>query len=373
MNNKIGNEQVFTIEVGLTVALFPGLINTLILNISKNASLISLLIGIIIGFIPIFMIAKISKRIENQSLKEYIIQKYKIPGKIINIVLILVALFILFINSWLTIDFIISQFLTRTSYYFIGITFFIIIAWIINKEIETTSRTIFILFWITIIIMIGLWLTLIPYINLDNLKPYIDVSKEKILKSSIIYLTYTTLPIIYILDLKHITNNKKVFEKKIISAYIFSSIILFIFLFLIISVYTIDIATILTYPVYSLFKKVQILGFIERIENFAAIQIVVAFFIQATYLLYYLRENLLKIKLTKNKLKIGTYILSIIIPIVSIVIFKNYNLINIINISPYVLTTLFIIIIVLFIKKRDQIPLITLIIKLLNIMKIIIK
>lgn len=356
MNNKISSGQVLSIGVGLIVALFPGLVNFLILSSSKNASIISIIIASIIGFIPLFMIITISKRIKNLSLKEYIKNNYPILGLILNIILITVALFILFLNSWLIIDFIISQFLTRTSYYFIAIIFFIIIAWTINKGIETTSRAIFIMFLITVTIMILLWTSLIPYIKLDNLKPYIDVSSTSIIKSSIIYICTTTLPIIFLLDLKHITNDKKNFERKIIVSYIISCIITTVFIFLIISVYTIDIATILTYPVYSLFKKVQIFGFIERIENFAGIQILVAFYIQTTFLIYYLKENISKTLKMNSKVKkqILTYIISLIIPLISILIFKKYNIINIINISPYIIGTLIIVILLLFIKPNKK-------------------
>ena len=56
MNNKISSGQVLPIGVGLIVALFPGLVNFLILSISKNASLISILIAAILGFIPLLMI-----------------------------------------------------------------------------------------------------------------------------------------------------------------------------------------------------------------------------------------------------------------------------------------------------------------------------
>lgn len=356
MNGKISSGQSLTIEIGLIVALFPGLINHLLLNISKNSSLISIIIGSILGFIPILMIVLISKRINNLSLKDYIIKKLGPFGYLLNILLLLIAFFILIINSWLTIDFIISQFLTRSSYYFISIVFFLIIAYSINKGIETTSRSIFILFIITIIVMILLWFTLIPYIELNNLKPYIDTNTKNILKSSLFYITYTTLPVIYILDLKHIVNDKKNFERKIIISYIIASLILIVFLFLILSVYTIDLATMLTYPVYSLFKKVQILGFLERIENLAAIQIIAAFYIEACYLNYYLTNNISKtLKLSKKYKRILIYFICIIIPIISITIFKNYNVTNIINIIPYALSILLIIIIIIFItsiKKR---------------------
>ena len=358
MNGKISSGQVLSIEVGLIVALFPGLVNTLILNMAKNASLLSILIATIIGFIPILMIVFISKRINNKSLKNYLIDSFGILGHILNFVLITIAIFIIFISSWLTIDFIISQFLTRTSYYFITIILSLIIAWTINKGIETTSKSIFILFIFTIIVMIVLWTTLIPYIDLDNLKPYVNVSSKEILKSSILYLTYTTLPIIYILDLKNITNDKNNFERKIVISYLISSVIIMIFIFLIISIYTIDLATILTYPVYSLFKKTQILGFVERIENFAAIQIIVAFYIQVTYLIYYVKNNINSyLNLKKRNSSILTYIIALLIPIASIVFFKNHNLNNYIYLFPYILSFLFIIIAFTFIfslKKKKS-------------------
>jgi spore germination protein KB len=358
MNKKISSGEVFPIEVGLMVALFPGFANNLILSMSKNASLLSVLIAFVIGFIPILMIVLISKKIKTQSLKEYLNTNLGFFGKLLNILLIVVAIFILFLSSWLTIDFMISQFLTRTSYYFIAIIFFSIITYAINKGIETMSRSIFILFIITVPLMVILWCFLIPYIDLNNLKPYIDVGYNRIIKSSTIYLTYTTLPVLYILDLKHITSDKKNFERKLIISYIMSSFIIFVFLFLIISVYSIDLAEIFTYPVYSLFKKVQVLGFIERIENFAAVQIIVSFYIEATYLIYYLKENISSLlRLKRKKKNILTYLIAIIIPIISISIFKNYNMIHIVNISPYVLSALFIIIIIVFFislnKKED--------------------
>lgn len=347
MNNKISSGEIMPITIGLITALFPGITNALILNTSKNASLISVLIGIIIGFFPILLITTISKRIESESLKDYLISKLGIIGRILNILLILIAIFILFLNSWFVIDFIISQFLTRTSYYFIAIVLFLIIAWTINKGIESVSRTIFILFLFTSLIMIFLWICLIPYINLNNLKPYIDVGINKIIKSSFIYIIYITTPIIYILDLKHITKDKKNFERKIIVSYIISSIIVIVFLFLIISVYGINLSTILTYPVYALFKKIQILGFIERIENFAAIQIIVVFYAQSTYLIYYLKENITE----KTDKRIITYLISLIIPIISIIIFKNYNLLNIVKISPYIISSIIVVILLLFITN----------------------
>ena len=161
-----------------------------------------------------------------------------------------------------------------------------------------------------------------------------------------------TLPLIYLLDLKHITKNKQNFEKKIIKGYIISFLIIIIFTFFILAVYGIELSTILTYPVYALFKKIQIFGFIERIENFAAVQIIIVFYIQATYLIYYIKENILyKNKYSNQTNKIITYLISLIIPMTSIYTFKNYNLTNIIDKSPYIIGSITITIIGLSIKK----------------------
>ncbi len=352
MNGKISSGQVMTSAVGISIALFPGLANFLILTTSKNASLLSILISFIIGFIPVLAIIYIGKHIKNESLLSFLKNKFKSFGYVLNAFLIALALFILFLGSWLLFDFIISQFLTRTSYYLIAITFSIIIAFILSKEIETTSRTIFILFILSMIIMVLIWICLVPYIKLDNLKPYIDVPLKNILKSSYIFLSFTTFPLIYTLNFKKITKDVKNFSRKIIVSYITSCLILAIFIFIIIAVYGIDLANLFTYPVYSLFKKVQAFGFIERIENVAAIIIIISFFTQFISILYYIKDNikeLFKIK-SKKKIDILTYLLSLIIPITSIYYFKNFYSVPLIEKSPYIISTLAIIILIIFIR-----------------------
>ena len=352
MNNKIDTNEVLATVVGISIAFFPGISASFMLNTSNNASLISIILAFIIGFIPVLFISKISKD-TNKSLSDYINKKYKI-GPFINFILILIAIFILFISAWLIIDFIISQFLTRTSYYFIGILLFLVSAFTINKEIEVLSRTNFILFVSALISLFVLWITLFPYSKFDNIKPFLDTDYKNILRTIFIYISTTTFPMIYILDLKHITKDKKNFSKKLILGYCITSFIIIVFIYLLLSIYTIDLASIFTYPIHSLFKKTEVFGFIERIENFAAILIIVASFIQNTYLLYYLRNNIKKIIKNKKKISLITYLLSLIIPIISITLFKNHNPVNIVKMFPYILSLIMIIIIMLFIKTHQH-------------------
>ena len=346
MNKKISSGQAMTVEIGLIVAMFfPGISNILILDHAKNSSFISSLIGSFLGLIFLFIIILISKKINDQNLKCYLKEKLGFLGIFLNIILILIAIFILFINSWLIIDFIISQFLTRTSYYFIAFVLFSIIAFVVNKGIETMSRTTFILFIITIVFVIILWIALIPYVKLDNLKPFIDATFDNNIKSSLIFSFSSSLPIVYVLDLKHITIDKENFEKKLVIGYIISITIIILSIFFITTIITIPVAKILTYPIYFLYKKIQMFGFIERIENFATIQILVAFYIQASFLIYYLRKNI------KKSSNILTYIISLVIPLISIIIFKNFNIIKLLRSTPYIVSILLLVILILFFRS----------------------
>ncbi len=351
MNEKISSGEVMAICVGIIFAMFPGFANSLILISSKNASLLSLGISFVLGFIPIFMIMYISMKIDTNFFK-FSTENFKVFGYVLNILLLMLAIFTIFISTWLMMDFIISQFLTRNSYYLIAVFISIIWAFVVNQGIETLSRTIFLIFIISVTVIVLLLLTLIPYVDLNNLKPFVDVPFKKILNSSFVFLSTSISPIFYILGLKYITKDKKNFSRKILVSYIIASCLIFMILFFIISVYGIELGSILTYPVYGLFKKVQIFGFIERIENFAAMFLITAFFAQISYFVYVIKNNISYMFAIKSSIKqnILTYVIAIIIPIVSIYCFKNYSLSLYISYVPYVLVIFYVILIIYFVK-----------------------
>ena len=160
------------------------------------------------------------------------------------------------------------------------------------------------------------------------------LSKIKLLK----VISYTIAFTVLVLITKNIINKKN----NVLS-------FIAIFLFFLLSIYGIELSTILTYPVYALFKKIQILGFIERIENFAGIQIITVFFVQASYLIYYIKRNLIK---NKNQKKL-TYLIALVIPITSIFIFKNYNLTIVLKTSVYIIGSIITIITFLSIPQKN--------------------
>jgi len=352
MNGKISSGEVMAICVAIIFAMFPGFANNLILSEARNASLISLGISFVIGLIPIFMIMYISKKIDT-NFADFAKKSLKGFGYIFDFILLLVALFTIFLSSWLAIDFIISQFLTRSSYFLMSIPISIVICITVNKGIEVLSRTVFILFIISVPILLFLLGTLIPYVELQNLKPYIDVPVSNILESSWVFLSLAISPVFYILGLKNVTKDKENFSRKILVGYIVASFLIFAFLFFIITVYGIDLGSLLTYPVYGVFKKVQIFGFIERIENFAAIFLIAASFSQFAYFVHAIKNNvcdMFKIKSKKFK-SIFTYILAFGIPFLSIYLFKTYDLTLYLKYTPYIIGIFYIVLFIFFVRS----------------------
>ena len=337
MNNKISSGEILTITSGLIATMFYAFVNIKILSISKNSSLIAIIISIILGIIPIILIMYISKKIDTDFFT-FLRKKLKILSYPIIITLTLLAIYIIFIDSWIVMDFIISQFLTRDSYYLISILFSLIVALCVSKGIEVTSRTNFVIFIITIIIILFFFGFLTPYLDIENFKPLIDSKPKNIIQSIIICILSTTAPLIYILNLKDVCKNKKKFSKKILTGYLFIMIIMFLFLFFLIGVYGIDYAKILTYPSYALFKKVQIFGFIERIENISAIIFITAYFTGFTFLIYVIKNNICNIFKIQKKKKVSLLILTLstLIPIISIYLFKTYEISYIIDYTPYI-------------------------------------
>ena len=178
-------------------------------------------------------------------------------------------------------------------------------------------------------------LSLISKINIYNFLPLFTTSKNNFLKVILYSYTLSSAPLIPVLILN---NYKDRSLKTILLGYLIGTVLIITYLFFILAVYGVDLASLAYYPGYFLLKNIKIFNFIERVENILiAIYINNAFINFATISHYY--------KSTFNKkIFIG---LSLLIPIISIYCFKNYDIRFIYNYIPYLLGLLIIIIIVL--------------------------
>ena len=351
MNKKVSGGEALCIAIYIVAVSFFSLVNATILKTSGNSSLLAFIISTILGLIPVFMIMHVSKKIDT-SLLQFLKDKFSFIGNVITIILIILTIFLVFIFSWMFLDFVMGQFLTKTSYYFISISLFIFVFYAVKMGIEVISRTTFILFVFSFIILMFFLGTLIPYTELNNLKPYIDSNINSIIKSIFITVSTTSFPLILILNIKKDITNKEKFPRKILFGYLIGMAIMFLFILFTILIYGIDFSKILTYPTYSLFKKVEMFGFIERIENIVSIIFFAGFYAAFIYYIYFITDNikeLVKIK-SKKMTNILIFIISLGISTLSVYLFKNCNIEYLINYSYYIISIYFIILVIIFIR-----------------------
>ena len=185
---KISSKEIFTFCFCLGTFLFPGFAYDMILEHTKNSSFIASIIGFILGFIPVLILIYMNKNLKDKNIFEFNKEKLKIFGKILNIIIIICVVLICLVSSWIMINFVISQFLTRNSYYTLGIVFFLIIAYNVSKDLEVMGRTNIVLTVIFLITMILSWFSLIPEVEINNLYPLLYTNPIRFIKSNLTYI-----------------------------------------------------------------------------------------------------------------------------------------------------------------------------------------
>ena len=351
--SKISTKEIFVICFMLGVFLFPGFGNNYIFSLAKTSSVTSSILGFVLGFIPIFMLLFIIKNLNGESIFLFNKNNFKFIGTLLNFVLVLLALAIVFLSSWTILNFVTSQFLTRTSYYFVAIVLFSIIGLGVFYGLEVISRSSIVLFTIFVFISLVSWIFLVPNVEVDNIYPLFDISKLSFFKAAILYALLLTTPLLFISAIKKddIVDSKNI-NKRIILSYIFGSIIVITFTFLIMSIFGYDITRILTYPEYSLFKKIKAFDFIERVENIVSVLIFIVFFGGFSYLMYFIKEWFsfsFKIK-NKKTSNVFSYVMCLLIPILSIIVFKKFFAYDIYMFIPYILLAINVIFLFIFIS-----------------------
>lgn len=277
------------------------------------------ILGTIIGF-PILLIF-LSLFNKNKSLPDLIESAFgnKI-GKFLNILLLLSSISFNLITFWNLISFVSSQYLYSTPSWFITLLFMLTAIYLLSKNERVIFRTSFMLFYIVLILYFVSFFGLSIQIKITNIMPFLENGITPVLKGIYSYISYMILPIMFLLIVpkKNIENNK--LNKYIIITYFISNLSIFIIMFIVMSVFGIELANLYQYPAYHILKRVFIGGFIERMENTIAIHWIIILFISSLFSYYFTKEMIKKVF---NFKEIITYILLIVIMFYSQYIFKN--------------------------------------------------
>jgi len=217
----------------ITMAIF-------LLNI-KNLSIISILSGSVLGLLFILLF-------ENTNIK-----KFNFTNFLIFITSIILMIFYLNKTTYFISNNILREYSTLTISFTILLSIFILA----NKGYHTIIKVIILFTYFSFLILLLGFLFLTPYIKITNLTTNILTSSNLLIES----LTYSSL-IFYTYLLIYPISKIKLIKKDLFTN---SGVHVFIYL-LIVSVLGKTLTKLYKYPYITMFKKVSLIGFVERIE-----------------------------------------------------------------------------------------------------------
>lgn len=356
---KIDKYGIFAACYSLCIGFFPCFGTSLIISYSKCASIPASIIGLLVGLLPLSIILYIFNSDGSKNIFEYNVDNFKFFGKVLNILFFLSVVYLGFTISWALVKFTITHLLFRNNPYIITIFFFSIVALCVIKGKEVISRSSLFLLLILTILLIFTFSVLTPSVNISNIFPMINVSKSDFFTSVFAISAFGVTPYIGLLSFRKndIVDNKKI-NKTIVLSYVAGILSYILFLFFTIGIYGVDLANIFSYPEYYVFKKINVLNFIQRTENVLSIIIYVGLFGSLSTLIYFNRTLLKTTFNIKNKniVKLITYILAVFVPLLSVFLFKNYKPYFLIREFPLfsyiILGFIFINFIIILIRKK---------------------
>ena len=356
-NEKINSFSLFTIVVSLCSAPFYGILSSYIINKSLTASCISLLIGFIFSLIISKIIKYNFDKNTNLSYSKKSKKLFKNFSYILNSITIICSIFCYILLTYRLTTFLSNQYLVNTPKYLLSLSIILLTFYISSKGIESLFRVSTICFYISTIIFLFDFASLINQVNLDNFLPIINTDFKTIITTSIIFSFYFSIPLININSIKKNNivdlNN---FNKSYYIAIIISFIILFLSVFTTIGISGVNINNLFDYPIYTTLKRIKLFSFIDSLENISILLWILYIIISSsTYTLFI--SNTIKdtFNLTYKKSKIINILIIIISFSIPNFIFlkNNYNeSYEYIYLPLIVLIILFLIQIIITIKNK---------------------
>lgn len=276
---KISSLEYNTLMFFLIRASFIEVTVNILIMTSKQDAWISVLLGSILGIIPYLIFYKFRLKYPNKSITDVSgIMKY----------ISFIGVFIYTVcGLWNLVHFIDSQFLYKTSTWIITISVIIPLMYAISKDFHVFSKVSLIMFFVVCLFIVCIILGLIGGINVDNLKPLLGGGN--VFWGAFNFVAFNVLPLCLLL----IIPKDKIIGysiKKNILFYIISCLTLINIMFLTISVFGIELASLYDYPSFHLLKRVSVLDIFDRLESILSLEWVFALFVQIGMGLFYLKD-----------------------------------------------------------------------------------
>lgn len=352
---KINSLSVCMLIFALSKASFLGIGFIYIYEHAETSALYSVLLGILIGGVAIYVFQKLMDFKPEKSITEKTFDLFpRVLAHIINFILVISALVMAILAFWRLVDFLTSQYLTATPSIIIGLLIISIIFYTLIKNLEVMTRFSTITFFICAVILLVNIGGLIPYVELDNLKPLTFGKDFGFIKSSLVFATLFSGPCFFmtIIPKDNIVDKEK-FNKMFWKFYMLSAFVLFLIFFFTITCLGTGIIDIYTYPVYIVLKKITFFSFVESIENVSFLLWYLYLHILCLMSLYFIKNTIIQVfkikRKTRNVVIISLFLCILTLTIPYFILENNYILsVKIYKILPIGLNVLYIFISILF-------------------------
>ncbi len=289
---RTNNLQNFIIYFFLNLSLF-------LLNF-KNLSILGIILGTILSFLIILFLKKI-----NYS-----------NSKIYFIVIFICSILLNTISLNKITYFISNNILREFSNILISLTLILLVLFLVYKGKKTILNVLILTSYFIFFNFILGFLANIPYLNLDYLNLDILNSKNIILET----LTYTFITIYSYFLTTSFMNKEASFKSLFITS--LTNIIIYI---LVISILSLTLTNIYLYPYLVIYKKVELIGFINRIEIIFSMNYLFCFNFFLLISFYELKNILSKFIKKEKKLNYLFLLILIFIFLFSLVTISKYT------------------------------------------------
>lgn len=349
---KISQLELGSIVIIELVTMFSGINMTILKEGAEINSWISALLSYIIGFILVLLILYFSNYKPELQLHQKINSLFGTKiGLIINLILSIFLIIIGITILYNINNFILSQLLNRTPFIISCILLMILIINNANKGLNVITKTSFILLSLNIGLFLINIFALIRHIDINNLLPLLKINTNNILPTALKITSTKALPLLTILIIpKNKLTNPQNYNKTIIISYLIATTISLLLVIVTFGVLGISLVKAFEYPEYIVLRKINLLGFLERIENIISFQWIIGSFIYLTIIVYTISKSI-PFKTIKSH-KYINILIGIILISLTLLIFKNNTIYDtyIINTFPYIISGMIILYIIIFTK-----------------------
>lgn len=324
IKNKLNNFDIGTLNYFITRTFLTGFLFNSLLNLIKQDSWIIPLIGIVIGIIFSLLVIYIFNYMPHLNFAEKLTNLFN--KKIGTMMVIIFCIFCFFtcLLTYLNLNnFIHGQFLSKTPTLAISIVCIASIFYTLTKGLNTIAKTGNILFYIAMILFFISFIGLLPFMETENLKPFLNQKPLNYLEALNCFYSFNIVPMLFLTIIPRDKINNVKLKKTLIISFILSAFTMFTVMFSTLASFGYELTSLYKYPEFHVLKNISLMGLQARIESILIIQCIFDFFMFVVLTIYFI-ANSLKLT-TKFKNENILYAILCIILVILTNYFSKYN------------------------------------------------